>query len=220
MIRSASPTPTRSNGGNHTVSIPKRSEWKTLKAKHQVADGAVSGINVGDALDKYWNSGATTAKEQLASLEALEIKLNNYMTKLDKKKVKLDYPGFEKEFLNKYLGEAHKLKEDAKRYNANVDLYKKELIKFFTAVQALDKKKTTKAELEKFKSGPVRGLSALGKNVRGADLTHIDSWLGTINDAIQKLPKDTTQKDIETFIDATLKTAEEIKKLAQAQHLA
>jgi hypothetical protein len=48
------------------------------------------------------------------------------------------------------------------------------LIKFFTAVKSLDKTRTIKAELEKFKSGRVRGLSALGKNVRGADVAHID----------------------------------------------
>ena len=202
------------------MSIPKRSEWKTLKTKHQVVDGAVSGINVGDALDKYWNSGAKTAKEQLVSLEALEVKLNSYITKLDKKKVKKDYPAFQKEFLNKYLGEAHKMKEDSKRYNANVDIYKKELIKFFTAVQALDKARSTKADLDKFRSGPVRGLTALGKSVRGADVTAIDKWLGTIDAAVLKLKSDVSRQEIGSFIDATIKTAEEIKKLARAQQLA
>ncbi len=201
------------------MSIPKRSEWKTLKTKYGVADGAVSGINVGNELDKYWNSGAQTAKDQLAALTALELKLNTYITKLDKKKVK-QYDPFQKEFLNKYLGEAHKLKEDSKRYNANVDIYKKELVKFFTSVQALDKTRTTKEDLEKFKSGPVRGLSALGKNVRGADVSQIDGWLDTINEAVQKLPKDPSRGEIETFIDATIKTAEKVKELAQAQHLA
>ena len=185
-----------------------------------MADGAVSGINVGDALDKYWNSGAKTPKEQMASLEILETKLNSYITKLDKKKVKKDYDDFQKVFLNKYLGEAHKMKEDAKRYNANVDIYKKELIKFFTAVQALDKVRSTKTDLDKFRSGPVRGLTALGKSVRGADVTEIDKWLGTIDAAVLKLHADVSRTDIATFIDASIKTAEEIKKLAKAQNLA
>jgi|SRR5579859_301660 len=202
------------------MSIPKRSEWKVLKTKHEVADGAVSGINVGDSLDKYWNSGATTPKQQMESLAALETKLSSYISKLPKTKVKKDYDGFQKEFLNKYLGEAHKLKEDAARYNANIDTYKKELVKFFTAVQALHKGKTTKADLDKFRSGPVRGLSALGKNVRGADVTHIDQWLGTIDAAVLKMDNHAPQHDIDGFIDATIKTAEKVKELAEAQHLA
>jgi hypothetical protein len=198
------------------MSIPKHSEWKALKTKYGVATGAVSGIDVGKELDLYWNSGATTPKEQLAALTALEVKLAAYISKLDKKKVK-QYAPFQKEFLDKYVGEAHKQKEDAKRYNANAELYKKELIKFFTAVQALDKERTTKDDLEKFKSGPVRGLSALGKNVRGVDVTKIDEWLGTINTAVQALPNDASDAKIAVFIDATVKTAEQIKALARAQ---
>jgi hypothetical protein len=201
------------------MSIPKHSEWKTLKTKYGVATGAVRGVDVGKALDRYWNSNAKTAKEQHASLAALEKTLATYISKLDKKKVK-QYPAFQKIFLNQYVGEAHKLAEDAKRYYADADTYKKELIKFFTATQRLKTGVTTKNDLEKYKSGPVRGLSALGKSVRKVDLSDIDGWLGTINDAVQKLPSDPSRRELDDFVAATIKTAEQVAKLAKAKGLA
>jgi hypothetical protein len=198
------------------MSIPKHSEWKTMKTKYGVATGGVSGINVGKALDNYWNSGAKTPKEQYASLEALEKVLAAYISKLDKKKVK-QYAPFQKAFLDDYVGEAHKLKEDAKRYYADIDTYKKELAKFFTATQQLEKGKTTKNDLEKYKSGPVRGLTALGKSVRKVDISDIDGWLGTINDAVQKLPATPSRQELDDFVDVTIKTAEKISSLAKAK---
>lgn len=204
------------------MSIPKRSEWKALKSKHKVADGAVKGVNVGDALDKYWNSGAKTAKQQQASLATLETQLNSYITKLDQKKVQKDYAAFEKTFLDKYLGEAHKQKVDAGRYNANADIYKKELVKFFTAVQALNKTSSDATALDKFRSGPVRGVTALGKNVSGVDVAEIDRWLGTIDAAVLAFHADMKRYErtkIEEFVTNTIKTAEEIKKVAKTQDL-
>jgi hypothetical protein len=201
------------------MSIPKHSEWKTLKTKYGAATGAVSGIDVGKALDKYWNSGAKTPKEQYASLEALEKTLAAYISKLDKKKVK-QYAAFQKVFLDNYVGEAHKLKEDSKRYYADAETYKKELAKFFTATQQLKKGSTTKDQLEKYKSGPVRGLSALGKSVRKVDLSDIDGWLGTINDAVQKLPATPSRSQLDDFVDTTIKTAEKVAELAKAKGLA
>jgi hypothetical protein len=198
------------------MSIPKRSEWKILKTKYGVATGAVSGIDVGKALDSYWNSGAKNAKEQYASLDALEKVLAAYISKLDKKKVK-QYALFQKAFLDDYVGEAHKLKEDAKRYYADIDTYKKELAKFFTATQRLKTGVTTKDDLEKYKSGPVRGLSALGKSVRKVDISDIDGWLGTINEAVQSLPATPTRQQLDNFVEATIKTAEKVSALAKAK---
>lgn len=198
------------------MSIPKHKAWQDLKKKYGVGDGAVSGVNVGAELDRYWK--ANNAKEQMAALVSLEAKLNTYITKLDKKKVK-QYPQFQKEFLNEYLGEAHHLKEDLKRYSATADIYRKELAKFFTAVQKLDKKKSTAADLQKFRSGPVRGLTAMGKQAQGVDTKEIDAWLGTINDAVQKLPSAPSAAELEAFVTATVKTAEKIAKIARQQKL-
>lgn len=199
--------------------VPKHSEWKAMKKKYGVADGAVRGIDLGKELDKYWNSKASTPVQQLALLEPLEVKLKNYIEKLDKKKVK-QYDAFVKAYLDGYLGEVHKLAVDNKRYRATAAIYKTELAKFFTAVQKLDKDKTTKNDIEKFKSGPVRGLSAVGSNAKGVKPQEIDGWLGTINEAVQKLPPNPSRVEIETFIEATIKTAEEIAKIAKKQGLA
>jgi hypothetical protein len=56
-----------------------------------------------------------------------------------------------------------------------------------------------KDELEKFKSGPVRGLTAVGKSVRGVDIREIDVSLGKINTAVQALPKAPTDTEIKGF---------------------
>jgi hypothetical protein len=196
--------------------IPTRKQWQDTKKKYGVPDGAVSGINLGQEIDKYWKSN--TAKEQAAALTVLETKLNTYITKIDKKKIK-QYPAFEKDFLNNYLGQAHFMREDLKRYAANAEVYKKELMKFFTAVQKLDKQKSTEGDLQKFRSGPVRGLTAMGKNLKGGyDTRQIDGWLGTMDAAVLKLNKP-SQQQIAGFVDATIKTAGEIQKAAKAQGL-
>ncbi len=200
------------------MGIPTRKQWQELKKKHSISAGAVSGVEVGKAIDAYWNSGAKNAVQQGVSVGALEVVLAKYISKLDKKKVK-DYPAFQKIFLDDYVGEAHKLKADAVRYNATKDVYKAELVKFFTAAQQLKVGKTTKNDLEKFKSGPLRGLSALGKNAAGVDPTKIDEWLGTVNDAIQKLKSEATRQELDDFVEATLKTVNEVRKLAKAQGL-
>ncbi len=199
--------------------VPKHKDWLALKKKYSVPAGAVSSVNVGKALDVYWQAPGSTPADQLAILEPLGVKLKAYIEKLDKKKIK-QYAAFQKEFLDDYLGEVHKQINDSKRYKATAALYKTELAKFFTAVQALNKATTTKSEIEKFKSGPVRGLSAVGSNARGVDPTEIDKWLATINTAVQSLPSNPSRSEIETFIDATVKTAEAIAKQAKKQKLA
>jgi hypothetical protein len=200
------------------MGMPTRKQWQELKKTYGVPAGAVSGVDVGKALDAYWNSGAKNAVQQGASAATLEVILAKYISKLDKKKVK-NYTAFQKIFLDDYVGEAHTLAADAKRYNANKDVYKAELVKFFTAAQQLKVGKTTKNDLEKFKSGPLRGVSALGKNAAGVDPTKIDEWLGTVNDGIQNLKSDVSRQELDTFVEATLKTVNEVRKLAKAQGL-
>jgi hypothetical protein len=201
--------------------IPARKDWVVFKKKYGVSDGASKKVKLGEVLDQYYHAPATTYKEQGALLDTLETKLHEYITTIDKKKVK-KYSEFEKAYLNDYLGVAHTKKEDVKRYTATAAVYKTELTKFFTAVQALSPKMNAKGvdtahkkdELEKFKSGPVRGVSALGKSVKNVDVREIDKWLGTINTGVQALPKTPTDAEIQQFIETTLKTAEEIRKEA------
>jgi hypothetical protein len=203
-------------------SIPTRKQWLALKKQYGVADGAVKGINVGAELDKYWKSigSASGAKGQAIALGLLEPKLAEYISKLDKSKVK-KYAELQKKYLDEYVGQAHYMREELKRLDGSTGAYKKQLTMFFGAVQHLDKKKTTKSDLDKFRQGPVRGVTAAGKTFRGGiDVSDIDKWLGTIDTAVLKMSDKTTQNEIANFVDATIKTAEQVAKLAKAKDLA
>jgi hypothetical protein len=194
--------------------IPLHKDWIAIKKKYGVADGAAKNIHVGKELDAYWNSGAKTPQAYNTALTKLETALNTYITSVDKKKVK-QYDAFQKEFLDKFLGQAHKEKEDTKRAMADLKVYQAEIAKFMTMVQKLDANKSTKVDLDKFKSGPVRGMSAMSKGVRGLTqqqskaVTEINGWLKMTEDAINNM-KAPTQTDIKEFVEATIKTAEKI----------
>ncbi len=206
------------------IIIPTRAKWKALKKTHEVADGAVSGVDVGKALDTYDAAAKTGIRFALANADAaekLEKTLATYISKLDKKKVKKDYAKFEKTFLDDYVGAARAKKEDFKRYSADADTFKKELTSFFTAIQHLAPNKTTDAELQKFKSGPLRGLSAVGSGLRDAnvDLTAINKDAADI----QKLIDAAAGKDgavIEKVREAIVKLAENLAAEAKKQGLA
>lgn len=200
------------------ISIPKHTEWKAVKKKYGVSDGATKGISVGKELDRYWAGAGTTLAEQANLLKPLYAKLDAYIKQIDKKKVK-KYAEFEKDFLKNYLGAAHFLLEDIKRYKPTRDLYKKELHKFMSAVQAFDKTKVTKVDLDEFRSGPVRGLSAMGSQVRGADATEIDKLLGVLSTEIPKIPDDASRTDLSAYVDKILKTADKVADLAEDQEL-
>jgi hypothetical protein len=207
--------------------FPKRTDWQKLKKKYSIPDGAVKGFNVGKELDAFHKAydgvkGATAPQQRAVIAEGLEKKLATYLTGMskNKKSYKL-YAGFEREFLDDYVGKLNFMKKDLKRYNADREVYQAEIVKFFSAVAKLEanKSKVTKDILEKFKSGPLRGLSAVGSKAKGVDTKDIDAWLGTINDAVQKLPKDPTRTDLDNFVEATVKTTEEVATLARAQGL-
>lgn len=176
------------------IIIPSHKNWTDLKKLHDVADGAVSGINIGKALDTYHASVKAGARFALPNAEAcgkLETVLSTYIGKLDKKKVKKDYAKFEKAFLDNYVGAAHAKKEDFKRYQADADTYRKEIASFFTMVQRMPPQKTTLEDLQKFRSGPLRGLSAVGSGLRDRDidLTAINKTAGEIQGVIDGLGK-------------------------------
>ena len=144
------------------VIIPTHAKWKAFKKDCGVADGAVSGIDLGKALDTYDKSAKTGIQFAIANGEAarkLEGVLANYIQKLDKKKVK-EYAKFQKKFLDDYVGAAKAKADDFKRYSADAETFKKELSSFFSMVQRFPVDGTTEADLQKFKSGPLRGFRA------------------------------------------------------------
>jgi len=202
------------------MAIPTHKEWIAVKKKFGVADKAGKN-SVGKALDAYWKSNAKTPKEYQVALTKLEAELNKYITTIDKKKVK-QYDAFQREFLNKYLGQAHKEKNDTMRAMATLKTYQAEIAKFMTAVQKLDPAKTKKVDIDRFKSGPVRGMTAMARSVRGLSteqvkvLNDINGWLGTIDKAIDTMPNTVDRQGIKDCVLATRKTAEKIADLAEA----
>jgi hypothetical protein len=62
----------------------KRKEWTTARDKHGVKKGAVSGVSIGDALDKVYASSAKGYKPLLAAIAALRKDLAKYIDKSGK----------------------------------------------------------------------------------------------------------------------------------------
>lgn len=204
------------------IIIPTHAKWKTLKAKHEVETGAVSGIDLGKLLDAYEAKVKTGVQFATANAEAaaeLTQKLAAYITKLDKKKVKKDYPGFQRTFMNDYVGAAKAKADDFKRYKADAATYTKELMSFFSAVQRMPLGKTTVADLGKFKSGPLRGLSAVGSSLQGFDLTPIDTRAAKIQQVIDKMPADASTQIIDRLLAAIIKVSEEMAAEAKKMGL-
>lgn len=197
--------------------IPNVSKWKELSKLHGAPDGGVT-----KALEAYWASNANTPKKYLVAYTALEKALAAYISKVSKaqKKIK-DYPAFEKAFLDKYVGAAHKNRVDTERGMATITTYKAELAKFMAMVQKLDKKKVTALDLSRFKSGPARGLSAMASQARNLKpeelkvLTDIRDEIKKVDAIVDKMPADATQKQLSGYVEQIIGIAEDIAKLAK-----
>ena len=195
--------------------IPPLSEWNTLRNQHQAPDNGVT-----KALNAYWDSGASTPKTYMVAYTALEKALAAYITKVNKKKI-TDYPKFEKAFLDKFLGQVHKERVDTERGMARFATYQAEIAKFMTMVQKLDKKKSTRNDLAKFKSGPARGLSAMASQARGltkeqlAVLNDITAEVKKVDTIVDTMPAQMTQVQVGQRVDQILTVAKNIAKLAK-----
>ena len=205
---------------NKVILIPKRADWQKLKAAAGVPDGAAKGINLGDVLDKFHKAydGAKTPADRIKVLQPLALQLADYVKKVDKKGVK-DYAKFEKAFLDNYIGAAHELIEDLKRYNASADVYGKELLKLFAMATKLKKTGATLAEIQAFKSGPLRGASAVGSNAKGVDTSRIDAVLAPVNKVIDKLPAKPDQAMLDAVVRHVHLAVERVGELAKEQQI-
>lgn len=200
-----------------------KKEWLALKKKYKVPDGAVSGVQIAKGIEEYWAKSQQSMQRaallnNITLLDKLEKTFATYISKFPKDKIK-DYPKFQKEFLDNYVNMARALKEDFKRYAADGATYTKELISFFSMVQKLEIDKSTKTDLEAFKSGPMRGLSAVGSSLKGFDLSKIDSECAPINTAIDKLG-DADRNKLNSVIKDIFKAAKNIQKAAKEVGLA
>jgi hypothetical protein len=196
--------------------MPNHTDWKALKTKHNVPAGAVKGVNVGKLLEDYWS--AKDRKAENAAAAKLEKGMAAYISKLDKTKV-TKYDKFEKTFLNEYLNEARKRNLDGKRQEATLKTAQAEIAKFFAAVQKLNPKTTTKDDLQRFRQGPMRGLSALSSRAKDVDMGRIDELLAPIDDATDDLPDAPNRKQLAAAVNSILAIAKQVAKEADAKDL-
>jgi hypothetical protein len=199
------------------MAVPSRVQWKTLKKKHNVPDGAVKGVNLGDLIDKA--DKARSREDVLTTHAAFEKAADVYLKKLDKKKLK-DAGGFEKTFLNDYLAEAHNQVKSITLAADGEALYKSELTKWFTAVQKLDPKKSTVQDLHRFVQLS-RGISSAGLRTKGAvDVKPINKIIANIDELDDNMDYNgATQSDIGIFISVVLKVANGVRVQAKKQGL-
>lgn len=200
-----------------TKFVPTHTNWKALKKKHEVSKGAVRGVNVGKLLDAYHRSvksGVQHSRANSTAAEALEKGLARYISKVEKKDVEKDFSAFKRTFLEDYVGAANFFKEDFKRYKADADTYRKELVKFVHAVTKLKPNATTVDDLNKFKSGPLRGLSAVGSSLK-FDLSDINKVASRIQKIIEKTPAAATPELLEKIRGAISEGTVEIAKAAK-----
>jgi hypothetical protein len=206
------------------MAIPTVKEWTTSKTKYGAPDTA-GGVTVSKAFTAYWNSGANTPKKYLVAYTALEKALATYIGKVDKKKIK-QYPDFEKEFLNGFIGKVHKERVDTERGMATLNTYKAEIVKYMAMVQKLDRKKAKAVDLERFKQGPVRGLSAMASRATGLTteqakvLADINLELKKIDYMVDHMGANPTQTQLNSWVLDIIKNADEIAKLAKAGGIA
>ncbi len=201
------------------MAIPTVKEWTTARTKYGAPDTA-GGVTVSKAFAAYWASGANTPKKYMVAYVALENALAKYIPKVDKKKIK-DYAGFEKAFLDGFIGKVHKERVDTERGMANLNTYKAEVVKYMTMVQKLDKTKTLAIDLERFKQGPVRGLSAMASRAAGltteqaAVLKKIDLELKKVDYLVDHMGATPTRTQLSGWVTDIIKNAKVIAKIAK-----
>ncbi len=201
--------------------IPNVSKWTELYKRHGAPEGGVT-----KALQAYWNSNAGTPKTYLVAYTALEKALATYISKVSKsastKKKMKDYATFEKTFLDKFVGAAHKNRMDTERGMATIKTYQAELVKFMAMVQKLSKDKTTRDDLSRFKSGPARGLSAMASQARNLTpeqlktVTAIRDEVQKVDAIVDRMPATPTRTQLSQYVTQILAIANQIRKLAKA----
>lgn len=201
------------------ASMPKHNEWKALKKKHKIPDKSVKGIHIGKVLDTYWANLATPKKNYDASIE-VEKQMVAYIEKYAQGHKDKKYKPFIDDFMKSMLGECKKVQKEMKQMAGGIAVYYQTALELASATQQLKTKGTTKADLEKYKSGPLRKLGAVGSKTGGIDITKINAVCGEINRLIDKEFKEDTDPDMfSAFVDRLIKAAELIVKECKRQEM-
>lgn len=170
-----------------SLSIPSHADWQRFKESFGIPKGAVSGINLGEELER-WSRGMSRDFKRNAQLaKALENKLAEYLKRLEAKKVtKRSHSEFKSEFTTKYLLVANRVVEEMSAMAGEREAYKGRLELLWREAARM-RKGVTLSALQSFRSGAVRGQLAVAANVKGYDpQDQIQLWKG-IDETINNL---------------------------------
>src|SRR4029079_3670804 len=103
-----------------------------------------------------------------------------------------------------------------------VKTYQAEIVKFMGMVQKLSPTKATAIDLEHFKQGPSRGLSAMASKVRGMTkeqlkvANDIRDELAKVDTIVDTKPANASQKQINGYVKQIMTIANTCRKIAKA----
>src|SRR5258707_10279581 len=110
------------------VTIPTHKDWVALKLRFKVPAHAVSGVDLGKALDAYHNALSHDLKKNAANAKVLEGVLAKYIKGIKEAKVeKGKFSAFKSEFTAKYLGMANQAVEEFTAMSGDLAAYTERL---------------------------------------------------------------------------------------------
>lgn len=202
-----------------SLSIPTHAEWQRFKESFGIPRGAVSGINLGDELER-WSKGMSRDFKRNAELaKTLENKLADYLKRLDAKKVtKRSYNDFKSEFTTKYLLVANRVVEEMSAMAGQREAYKGRLELLWREAGRIQQG-VSLSTLQTFRSGAVRGQLAVAANVKGYNpQDQIQLWKG-IDETINNLNTSHPQKTLDEVARLIKVTLEKSKEVARSSGL-
>jgi hypothetical protein len=202
-----------------SLSIPTHAEWQRFKESFGIPKGAVSGINLGDELER-WSKGMSRDFKRNAELaKTLENKLADYLKRLDAKKVtKRSYNDFKSEFTTKYLLVANRVVEEMSAMAGEREAYKGRLELLWREAGRIQQG-VSLSTLQTFRSGAVRGQLAVAANVKGYNpQDQIQLWKG-IDETINNLNTSHPQKTLDEVARLIKVTLEKSKEVARSSGL-
>lgn len=202
-----------------SLSIPSHADWQRFKERFGIPKGAVSGINLGDELERWSRGMSSDIKRNAQLAKALENKLGEYLRRLDAKKVtKRSHSEFTSEFTTKYLLVANRVAEELSAMAGEREAYKGRLELLWREAARI-RKGVSLNTLQVFRSGAVRGQLAAATIVKGYNpQDQIQLWKG-VDETINNLNASHAQATLDDVAHLIEVTAAKSKELARSSGL-
>ena len=153
------------------VQVPTRNDWKNMKTKHKIGDGAVAGVNLGKSLDDFHTRlkpGLLGARANVETGKELLKTTMIYLQKLTAKKSAVkDWSVFQRDFSTRFVEAARAVADHNEALANECELFGKQVTLFRSAVAKL-KDDATVEQLTAFRDGPLHDLLAAAGHVRQA----------------------------------------------------